>query len=196
MISLFLSIVFCSIAVGITKVIEVTQPALIIAKREGPAHFMCEYKYAEDAEELRITLMKERGNQSINICASFFTFGYGPFVKKNHLQCQVHPSHNNVNFTLWGVQSSDAGRYVCKFERIYPPPYYQVVGRGSQLYVTDPEPCLQTHVGDRYPYLWIVVVVASALLAYSILITIYLLRKTIQKRRYFAPGLYVKMAPM
>ncbi|XP_066465596.1 cytotoxic T-lymphocyte protein 4 [Tiliqua scincoides] len=191
MISLFISTVFFSVATGITKVMEVTQPAFIMAKQQEAAHFVCEYKYAGNAKEFRISLLKQMGNQSIRICASPFTTEYEPLTTKDPSQCQVHPSHNSVNLTLRGLQSTDAGLYLCKIERIYPPPYYQVTGSGTQLYVIDSEPC-----PDTLLYLWIVVAIGSGLFGYSLLITLYLLRKVIRKSSYFAPGVYEKIVPM
>ncbi|XP_054828453.1 cytotoxic T-lymphocyte protein 4 [Eublepharis macularius] len=190
MILFFTVTIFCSITVGITKVMEVSQPAFIIAKRQEAAHFICDYNYAGDAKQFQITLYKQIGNRSIQICTSSFTTEYKPSRMQEAIRCHFHPSHNRVNLTLWGLESTDAGLYFCKMERIYPPPYYPAMGKGTQLYVIDPEPCV-----DLQPYLWIAVAGASGLLIYSILITVFILRKAILKRAYFTPGTYVKIVP-
>ncbi|XP_061468853.1 cytotoxic T-lymphocyte protein 4 isoform X2 [Rhineura floridana] len=191
MISFLFAVVFFSTAADFRKVIEVTQPAFLVVKRQEAAHFLCEYKNAGDAAKLAITLLKQLGNESIKICASSFTTKYEPFITMGDIQCQVHPGRKSVNVTLWGLRSTDAGLYICKIEQIYPPPYYPVKGRGTQLYVIDTDPCPDTHL-----YLWIIVTVASGLLGYSILITIYIMRKVIQKSSYLTPGVYEKIMPM
>ncbi|XP_015270026.1 PREDICTED: cytotoxic T-lymphocyte protein 4-like [Gekko japonicus] len=191
MISLFTVIVLSSVADGIPKVMEVTQPAFLVVKREEAVHFICDYSCAGDAKQFQITLHRRTGNQSVQICASSFTTKYEPSLMEEPIRCQVRPSHNRVNLTLWGLQATDAGLYFCQMERIYPPPYYPVMGSGTQLYVIDPEPCVDLHL-----YLWIVTAVASGLLAYSVLITAFLLRKAVLKRVYSVPGTYMKIAPM
>ncbi|XP_060113015.1 cytotoxic T-lymphocyte protein 4 [Heteronotia binoei] len=178
-------------AVGIPKVMEVTQPAILIVKRQEAARFICDYSGAGDAKWFQITLRRQIGNQSVQICSSSFTTEFKPSGVEEPVHCQVHPSQNRVNLTLWGLQPTDEGLYFCQMERIYPPPYYSVMGKGTQLYVIDPEPCVDLHL-----YLWIMAVVASGLLVYSILITVFLLRKAVLKRVYSVPGTYVKIAPM
>nr|XP_028563767.1 cytotoxic T-lymphocyte protein 4-like [Podarcis muralis] len=191
MISFFIAIVFPSLAAGFSKVIEVTQPSFLVVKRPEAAHFACEYRNAGDAEGLVITLLKHLGNESLRMCASWLTAGYEPFIVKDGIKCQVHPGHNGVNITLWGLQPTDAGLYICKMERIFPPPYIQVMGRGTQLYVVDTDPCPDSHL-----YLWIATAVASGLFVYSILITTCVMRKAIRKSSYFTPGVYEKIVPM
>ncbi|XP_013922558.1 PREDICTED: cytotoxic T-lymphocyte protein 4 [Thamnophis sirtalis] len=114
---------------------EVTQPAFMMVKISEAAHFECEIKNLGNAEDLTVTLFKE-DNGSIEICASAFTrdgiiLGH---QKENH-RCQVYPGHDWVNVTVLGLQSSDAGLYICQIERISPPPYYPVKGKGTQLFV-------------------------------------------------------------
>nr|XP_034989437.1 cytotoxic T-lymphocyte protein 4 [Zootoca vivipara] len=135
MISFFLAIVFPNLAAGFSKVMEVTQPSFLVVKRQDPAFFSCEYRNAGDPEGLVITLLKHLGNESLKMCASSLTAGYEPFITKDGIKCQVHPGLNGVNVTLWGLQPTDAGLYICKMERIFPPPYNRVMGRGTQLYV-------------------------------------------------------------
>nr|XP_056717190.1 cytotoxic T-lymphocyte protein 4 [Euleptes europaea] len=174
MILLFIVIVFSSTTVAITKVMEVIQPAFLIVKRQEAAHFICDYSYAGDAKQFQIALHKQTGNQSVQICASSFTTEYEPSSRKEPVHCHIHPSHSRVNLTLWGLGPADAGLYFCKMERIYPPPYYSVMGKGTQLYVIEPTPCVDLHL-----YLWIAAAVASGLLVYSILITVFLLSKAV-----------------
>ena len=115
---------------------EVTQPAFLVAKSQDSVNFVCEYKNAKDVKELRVTLLKETGNTSIQICASPLPIQDDkPFSLKDGIHCQVHPGHESVNVTLRGLQSTDGGVYVCKIERLYPPPYYPVMGKGTQLYI-------------------------------------------------------------
>ncbi|XP_042302059.1 cytotoxic T-lymphocyte protein 4 [Sceloporus undulatus] len=193
MMGLFLTVLFSSIVAGLSKVMEVTQPAFIVAKSQGPVNFPCELKNTGDAKELRMTLLKQRGNESIGICASSLpTEDDNPFsTKEDGIQCQVHPGRESVNVTLWGLKSIDAGLYVCQMEWIYPPPYYSVMSSGTQLYVVDTEPCPVV-----YPYLWIPVTVVSGFLGYSILITIYIVTKVLRKSRHFTPGIYEKIIPV
>ncbi|ETE57919.1 Cytotoxic T-lymphocyte protein 4, partial [Ophiophagus hannah] len=115
---------------------EVTQPAFMVVKRPEAAYFECEIKNMGNAEDLKVTLFKEEDNQSIEICASAFTHtGIILGNKKENQRCQVYPGHDWVNVTLLGLQSSDAGLYICQIERISPPPYYPVKGKGTQLFV-------------------------------------------------------------
>ncbi|XP_026537081.1 cytotoxic T-lymphocyte protein 4 [Notechis scutatus] len=169
---------------------EVTQPAFMVVKRPEAAYFECEIKNMGNAEDLKVTLFKEEDNRSIEICASAFTHtGILLGNKKENQRCQVYPGHDWVNVTLWGLQSSDAGLYICQIERISPPPYYPVKGKGTQLFVIDIDSC-----PDKHLYLWILVPVASGLLGYSILITIFIM--TDVRKRHFSPGTYEKMIPM
>ncbi|KAK9410889.1 cytotoxic T-lymphocyte protein 4-like [Crotalus adamanteus] len=78
-----------------------------------------------------------------------------------------------------------------KIERISPPPYYPVEGKGTQLLVIDVDSCPNKHL-----YLWILVPLASGLLGYSILIAIFIMVDMIRKKHYFSPGAYEKMIPM
>lgn len=114
---------------------EVTQPAFMMVKRPEAAHFECEIKNMGNAEDLKVTLFKEV-NGSIEICASVFTHtGIILGHKKENHRCQVYPGRDRVNVTLLGLQSSDAGLYICQIERISPPPYYPVKGKGTQLFI-------------------------------------------------------------
>ncbi|KAG8124721.1 hypothetical protein E2320_019984 [Naja naja] len=136
MISLLLTLVVYSLASGFTKVMEVTQPAFMVVKRPEAAYFECEIKNKGNAEDLKVTLFKEEDNRSIEICTSAFTHtGIILGNKKENQRCQVYPGHDWVNVTLLGLQSSDAGLYICQIERISPPPYYPVKGKGTQLFV-------------------------------------------------------------
>ncbi|XP_039210112.1 cytotoxic T-lymphocyte protein 4 [Crotalus tigris] len=192
MISFLLTLVVYNIASGFTKVMEVTQPAFMVVKRPEDAHFECKIKNIGNAEDLKVTLLKAEDNESTEICASAFTrTGITLGSKKENHRCQVYPGPDWVNVTLLGVQSSDAGLYICQIERISPPPYYPVEGKGTQLLVIDVDSC-----PDKHLYLWILVPLASGLLGYSILIAIFIMVDMIRKKRYFSPGAYEKMIPM
>lgn len=118
-----------------TVVMEVTQPPFLVARSQDSVNFICEYKNARNVKKLRVTLLKEAGNSSIQICASTLPIQSGkPFSLKDGIHCQVHPGHESVNVTLRGLQSTDAGVYICMIERLYPPPYYSMMGKGTQLY--------------------------------------------------------------
>lgn len=125
----------CSVFVFVL-VMEVTQPAFMVVKRPEAAHFECKIKNIGNAEDLKVTLLKAEDNESTEICASAFTrTGITLGSKKENHRCQVYPGPDWVNVTLLGVQSSDAGLYICQIERISPPPYYPVEGKGTQLLV-------------------------------------------------------------
>ncbi|CAM5147887.1 unnamed protein product [Eretmochelys imbricata] len=188
MLTLLTTIGFLSTATGITKAIEVTQPAVVLANRQGVANLVCEYKHIGNAEEIRVTLLKQTGKEYTEICASTYTTEYEMFIVEKIIQCHVIPCQNNVTLTLMGLHATDAGLYICKMERLYPPPYYMNTGKGTQLFVIDPEPCPDTDL-----YLWILGAAASGLFIYSILITACVLSKVIRKRKYLTTGLYVKM---
>lgn len=114
---------------------EVTQPVVVLANREGVASLVCEYKHIGNAEEIRVTLLKQMGKQYTEICASTYTTEYEMFSMEEVIQCHVSPSQNNVTLTLMGLQATDAGLYICKMERLYPPPYIMNTGKGTQLFV-------------------------------------------------------------
>ncbi|XP_062818350.1 cytotoxic T-lymphocyte protein 4 [Anolis carolinensis] len=193
MVALFLTIAFSSIVAGFSKVMEVTQPVFTVVKSQGAANFQCGFTNTEDASKLRITLLKQEGNESVQICALSFPLEEGSLFKTNEdgIQCQIHPGRESVNITLWGLKATDAGLYVCQMEWIYPPPYYSVLGSGTQLFLLERDACPAV-----YPYFWISVMIASGLLGYSILITIYMKTKVLRKSMYFTPGIYEKIIPM
>lgn len=114
---------------------EVTQPAMVLANRQGVASLVCKYKHIGNAKEIRVTLLKQTGDRFIEICASTYTTEFKMFSVEEVIQCQVSPSRNNVTLTLTGLQANDTGLYVCKMERMYPPPYFMNKGNGTHLYV-------------------------------------------------------------
>lgn len=122
-------------ALPLITAIEVTQPAVVLANRQGVANLVCEYKHTGNAEEIRVTLLKQTGKEYTEICASTYTTEYEMFIVEKIIQCHVIPSQNNVTLTLMGLHATDAGLYICKMERLYPPPYYMNTGKGTQLFV-------------------------------------------------------------
>jgi len=114
---------------------EVTQPAIVLANRQGVASLVCNYKHIGNAKEIRVTLLKQTGDKFTEICASTYTTEFKMFSVEEVIQCHVSPSRNNVTLTLTGLQANDTGLYVCKMERMYPPPYFMNKGNGTQLYV-------------------------------------------------------------
>ncbi|OXB76879.1 UNVERIFIED_CONTAM: hypothetical protein H355_002572, partial [Colinus virginianus] len=147
-------------------VMEVTQPAIVLANRQGVASLVCNYKHIGNAKEIRVTLLKQTGDKFTEICASTYTTEFKMFSVEEVIQCHVSPSRNNVTLTLTGLQANDTGLYVCKMERMYPPPYFMNKGNGTQLYVIDPEPC-----PDTATYLWVLGATASGFFLYSIIIS-------------------------
>ncbi|OXB64310.1 hypothetical protein ASZ78_005962 [Callipepla squamata] len=145
---------------------EVTQPAIVLANRQGVASLVCNYKHIGNAKEIRVTLLKQTGDKFTEICASTYTTEFKMFSVEEVIQCHVSPSRNNVTLTLTGLQANDTGLYVCKMERMYPPPYFMNKGNGTQLYVIDPEPC-----PDTATYLWVLGATASGFFLYSIIIS-------------------------
>ena len=116
-------------------VMEVTQPAMVLANRQGVANLVCKYKHIGNAKEIRVTLLKQTGDRFTEICASTYTMEFKMFSVEDVIQCHVSPSRNNVTLTLTGLQANDTGLYVCKMERMYPPPYFMNKGNGTHLYV-------------------------------------------------------------
>lgn len=114
---------------------EVTQPAMVLANRQGVASLVCKYKHIGNAKEIRVTLLKQTGDQFTEICASTYTTEFKMFSVEKVIQCHVSPSRNKVTLTLTGLQVNDTGLYICKMERMYPPPYFMNKGNGTHLYV-------------------------------------------------------------
>uniref|UniRef100_A0A803THU3 Cytotoxic T-lymphocyte protein 4 n=1 Tax=Anolis carolinensis TaxID=28377 RepID=A0A803THU3_ANOCA len=140
--NLFCLVVFnydVCIFVDFPAVMEVTQPVFTVVKSQGAANFQCGFTNTEDASKLRITLLKQEGNESVQICALSFPLEEGSLFKTNEdgIQCQIRPGRESVNITLWGLKATDAGLYVCQMEWIYPPPYYSVLGSGTQLFLLE-----------------------------------------------------------
>ncbi|GAB0191655.1 cytotoxic T-lymphocyte protein 4 [Grus japonensis] len=170
------------------EVMEVTQPAMVLANRQGVASLVCKYKHIGNAKEIRVTLLKQTGDRFTEICASTYTTEFKMFSVEEVIQCHVSPSRNNVTLTLTGLQANDTGLYVCKMERMYPPPYFMNKGNGTHLYVIDPEPCPDTAI-----YLWVLGATASGFFLYSVIISAILVGKAIKRRRCLTTGVYVKM---
>lgn len=96
---------------------------------------MCKYKNIGNAKEIRVTLLKQTGDRITEICASSYTTEFKTFFVEKIIQCHVTPGQNNVTLTLAGLQANDTGLYICKMERMYPPPYFMNKGNGTHLYV-------------------------------------------------------------
>nr|ACX71607.1 cytotoxic T lymphocyte-associated antigen-4 [Anas platyrhynchos] len=139
MLSILITVGFLCTATAIAEVMEVSQPAMVLANRQGVASLVCKYKHIGNAKEIRVTLLKQTGDQFTEICASTYTTEFKMFSVEEVIQCRVSPSRNNVTLTLTGLQVNDTGLYVCKMERMYPPPYFMNKGNGTQLYVIDTE---------------------------------------------------------
>ncbi|RMC18476.1 hypothetical protein DUI87_04365 [Hirundo rustica rustica] len=153
-------------------VMEVTQPAMVLANRQGVASLVCKYKNIGNAKEIRVTLLKQTGDGFTEICASSYTTEFKTFSVEEVIECHVTPGQNNVTLTLAGLQADDTGLYICKMERMYPPPYFMNKGNGTHLYVIDPEPCPDTAI-----YLWVLGATASGFFLYSIIISAILVGK-------------------
>ena len=108
---------------------------MVLANRQGVANLVCKYKHIGNAKEIRVTLLKQTGDRFTEICASTYTMEFKMFSVEDVIQCHVSPSRNNVTLTLTGLQANDTGLYVCKMERMYPPPYFMNKGNGTHLYV-------------------------------------------------------------
>ncbi|XP_003207551.1 cytotoxic T-lymphocyte protein 4 [Meleagris gallopavo] len=188
MLSAWVIVSFLCAATATAKVMEVTQPAIVLANRQGVASLVCNYKHIGNAKEIRVTLLKQTGDKFTEICASTYTMEFEMFSVEEVIQCHVSPGRNNVTLTLTGLQANDTGLYVCKMERMYPPPYFMNKGNGTQLYVIDPEPCPDTAI-----YLWVLGATASGFFLYSIIISAIVVSKAIQRRRRLTTGVYVKM---
>ncbi|NXQ96419.1 CTLA4 protein, partial [Sagittarius serpentarius] len=188
MLSILVTVGFLCTATAVAEVMEVTQPAMVLANRQGVASLVCKYKHIGNAKEIRVTLLKQTGDRFTEICASTYTMEFKMFSVEEVIQCHVSPSRNNVTLTLTGLQANDTGLYVCKMERMYPPPYFMNKGNGTHLYVIDPEPCPDTAI-----YLWLLGATASGFFLYSIIISAILVRKAIKRRRCLTTGVYVKM---
>ncbi|NXG42843.1 CTLA4 protein, partial [Psilopogon haemacephalus] len=188
MLSLLVTVGFLCTATAIAEVMEVTQPAMVLANRQGVASLVCNYKHAGNATEIRVTLLKQMGDSLTEICASTYTMEFKLFGVEEVIQCHVSPGRNNVTLTLTGLQANDTGLYICKMEKMYPPPYIMNKGNGTHLYVIDPEPCPDTAM-----YLWVLGATASGFFFYSTIISVILVGKLIKRRQCLTTGVYVKM---
>ncbi|NXX38450.1 CTLA4 protein, partial [Tricholaema leucomelas] len=188
MLSILVTVGFLCTATAIAEVMEVTQPAMVLANRQGVASLVCKYKHIGNATEIRVTLLKKTGDRLTEICASTYTMELKMFGVEEVIQCHVSPGRNNVTLTLTGLQANDTGLYICKMEKMYPPPYFMNKGKGTHLYVIDPEPCPDTAM-----YLWVLGAIASGFFLYSTIISAIFVGKVIKRRRCLTTGVYVKM---
>ncbi|XP_007520540.1 cytotoxic T-lymphocyte protein 4 [Erinaceus europaeus] len=174
---------------ALSKGVHVTQPAVVLASSRGVANFVCEYNSSGNASEVRVTVLRQAGNEMTEICAATYMME----DELNFLDdsiCTGRSSGNKVNLTIQGLRAMDMGLYICKVEFMYPPPYYLGMGKGTQIYVIDPEPC-----PDSDFLLWVLAAISSGLFFYSFLITAVSLSKMLKKRSLLTTGVYVKMPP-
>ncbi|XP_057267720.1 cytotoxic T-lymphocyte protein 4 isoform X1 [Pezoporus wallicus] len=183
MLSVLVTVGFLCTATAIVQEMEVTQPAMVLANRQGVANLVCKYEHIGNAKEIRVTLLKQTGDQFTEICASTYTSEFKTLSVEEVIQCHVSPSRNNVTLTLTGLQANDTGLYICKMERMYPPPYFMNKGNGTHLYVIDPEPCPDTAI-----YLWVLGATASGLFLYSIIISAILVGKVVSPSTQARPA--------
>ncbi|XP_066136909.1 cytotoxic T-lymphocyte protein 4 isoform X2 [Saccopteryx bilineata] len=117
-----------------SKGMHVAQPAVVLASSQGVASFVCEYGSSGKATEVRVTVLRQVGSQMTEVCAA-------TYVVENALTflddstCIGTSSGNKVNLTIQGLRAMDTGLYICKVELMYPPPYYEGMGNGTQIYV-------------------------------------------------------------
>nr|XP_033802863.1 cytotoxic T-lymphocyte protein 4-like [Geotrypetes seraphini] len=187
MLTLLLTVVL-SASAGVSKAIKVIQPPVIVSNRQGNATLVCGYKFTGKVTEIRVTLLKGTDDKSSVMCASSYTTQYEPFTTKNIIQCHGVPGPNNVTLTLMGLQTSDTGRYACRLEIMYPPPYRTSIGNETLIYVSEPEPCTEPTLVPTE-----LVAVITGLSVYSILMTIIILINKMQSKSWSATGIYMKM---
>ncbi|XP_029460780.1 cytotoxic T-lymphocyte protein 4 [Rhinatrema bivittatum] len=188
MLALLFTIAFMCTSPGVSKAMEVIQPPIVVANRHGNATLVCGYKFTGKVTEIRVTLLKETDDKSSVMCASSYTTQYESFTAKNVIQCHGVPSPNNVTLTLMGLQTSDTGKYACKLEIMYPPPYRSSEGNKTLIYVSEPEPCTESNL---FPT--VLVAVITGLSVYSSIMTIIILINKLQTKSWLTTGIYMKM---
>ncbi|XP_030066255.1 cytotoxic T-lymphocyte protein 4 [Microcaecilia unicolor] len=188
MLTLLFTMGFLFASAGVSEAMEVIQPPVTVANRQGNASLVCGYKFTGKVTEIRVTLLKRTGDKSSVMCASSYTTQYEPFTTKNIIQCHGVPGPNNVTLTLIGLHTSDTGRYTCRLEIMYPPPYRTSVGNETLIYVSEPEPCTEPILVPT-----VLVAVITGLSVYSILMTIIILINKIQSKNWLTTGIYMKM---
>ncbi|XP_005397070.1 PREDICTED: cytotoxic T-lymphocyte protein 4 isoform X2 [Chinchilla lanigera] len=172
-----------------SKAMHVAQPAVVLASSRGVASFECEYASSHNANEVRVTVLRQAASHTSEVCAATYTVERELAFPEDSA-CTGTSSGNKVNLTIQGLRAVDTGLYICKVELMYPPPYFVAMGNGTQIYVIDPEPC-----PDSDFLLWVLAAVSSGLFFYSFLVTAVSLSKMLKKRSPLTTGVYVKMPP-
>ncbi|XP_004851230.1 cytotoxic T-lymphocyte protein 4 isoform X2 [Heterocephalus glaber] len=116
------------------KAMHVAQPAVVLASSRGVASFECEYDSLHDANEVRVTVLRQAASQTTEVCAATYMAERElSFLEDS--ACTGTSSGSKVNLTIQGLRAVDTGLYICKVELMYPPPYFVGMGNGTQIYV-------------------------------------------------------------
>uniref|UniRef100_UPI00398F08C2 cytotoxic T-lymphocyte protein 4-like n=1 Tax=Pristiophorus japonicus TaxID=55135 RepID=UPI00398F08C2 len=127
---------------------KVTQPRLIIAERHNVT-LECAYNITGDgqAEEFRITILKGKKKDNIEVCAASFNFTVNHFERTTELHCLGQPRKDGVSITFNGLNTSHSDWYICKVEKMHPPPYIEGFGTATWIFIrpdtTEMKPCHQ-----------------------------------------------------
>ncbi|XP_010636557.1 cytotoxic T-lymphocyte protein 4 isoform X2 [Fukomys damarensis] len=117
-----------------SKAMHVAQPAVVLASSRGVASFECEYGSSHNANEVRVTVLRQTANQTTEVCAATYPVERGlSFLEDS--ACTGASSGSKMNLTIQGLRAVDSGLYICKVELMYPPPYFVGMGNGTQIYV-------------------------------------------------------------
>lgn len=140
---------------------NVSQPAVVLASSRGVASFECEYASSHKAQEVRVTVLRQAGGQTAEVCAATYTADR-ELTFLDDSACAGASSGSRVNLTIQGLRAADSGLYICKVELMYPPPYLVGVGNGTQIYVIGE----QSHPTELTPF-------SSCLLCMQVVLFLY-----------------------
>ncbi|XP_067844228.1 cytotoxic T-lymphocyte protein 4-like [Heptranchias perlo] len=175
------------------EAMKVTQPKFILAEGRNVT-LECKYNITGDghAEEIRISIYKGKEDDNNEVCAASFNSSTKLFKRTTALHCQGRPREDSVSITFSGLNTSHSDWYICKVEKMHPPPYTEASGNGTWIFIKPDEaetkPCREFTQATL-----IVLVLVVIFSSYSIFITC--LHWVLTKNQEEQNNEYVNMEP-
>ncbi|XP_066543591.1 cytotoxic T-lymphocyte protein 4 [Amia ocellicauda] len=183
-------ITLISVCLAGGQAFSVSQPYRVVANN-GVIRLRCSFSFKGKGEELRVTLLRGMGEESI-LCASSFYLPNSTFQTKGSVVCQGEASRDGVELTVSGLLGSDTDLYRCSLEIMYPPPYRRRFGNGTIIYIPEKTECpaaVRQEIGN------ILYVLPISILAFTTIIVIFILTYRLFSLKYRRTE-YVDMAPV
>uniref|UniRef100_W5MWG9 Cytotoxic T-lymphocyte associated protein 4 n=1 Tax=Lepisosteus oculatus TaxID=7918 RepID=W5MWG9_LEPOC len=177
----------------VSTAFKVLQPYRVVAS-DGVVRLRCAFHFNGKGEELRVTLYRGMGSDSL-VCASSFYLPNSTFETEGPVVCRGDASKDGVDLTVSGLQGADTDLYRCSLEIMYPPPYRQRYGNGTIIYIPEETKCADPVVAAETDKENILFFLPVSVLAFIIIMTILILTYRILSLKY-RKSEYVDMAPV